>query len=54
LEQFPERGRIDEDLRVLNKDHRFILERHYRIIYRIEIERILVTDVLSNWQNPEK
>ena len=54
LVQFPERGRIDEDLRVLDKGHRFILERHYRIIYRIEVERILVTDVFSNWQNPKK
>lgn len=54
LEQFPERGRIDEDLRFLNKSHRFILERHYKIIYRVEAERILVTDVFSNWQNPKR
>jgi len=54
LEQFSERGKIDEDLRVLNKGHRFILERHYRIIYRVEVESIFVTDIFSNWQNPKK
>jgi len=48
----PNRGRIDEELRFLNKEHRYIFERHYRIIYRVEKEMVYVTDIFSNWQDP--
>lgn len=52
LDHMPNRGRIDEELRFLNKEHRYILERHYRIIYRVELEAVYVTDIFSNWQDP--
>jgi len=54
LDRFPKRGKIEEDLRVLGKAHRYILERHYRIIYRAEGNTVYVTDIFSNWQNPAK
>jgi len=54
LDQFSNRGRIEEDLRVFGKEHRYILERHFRIIYRVEEKTVYVTDVFSNWQNPAK
>lgn len=54
LDKLANRGRIDEDLRLLGKDHRYILERHYRIIYRVEDETVYVTDIFSNWQHPDK
>ncbi len=49
----PNRGRADEELRVLGKGHRYIIEHHYRIIYRVEKEMVYVTDIFSNWQDPE-
>jgi len=52
LDQMPNRGREDEELRVLGKGHRYIIERHYRIIYRVEKEKVYVTDIFSNRQNP--
>lgn len=52
LNLMPNRGRIDEELRFLNKQHRYISEHHYRIIYRVEGEIVFVTDIFSNWQDP--
>lgn len=54
LDKLANRGRIDEDLRPFGKDHRYILERHYRIIYRVEGETVYVTDIFSNWQHPDR
>jgi plasmid stabilization system protein ParE len=53
LGYLPNRGRKDDELSVLGKDHRYIIERHYRIIYRVELEKVYVTDIFSNWQDPE-
>ena len=53
LEYMPNRGRNDDELSVLGKGHRYIIERHYRIIYRIEKEKVYVTDIFSNWQDPD-
>ncbi len=54
LEKLANRGRIDEDLRPFGKGHRYILERHYKIIYRVEEMTVYVTDIFSNWQHPDK
>jgi len=54
LDKLANRGRIDEDLKSLGKSHRYILERHYKIIYRVEDKTVYVTDVFSNWQHPDK
>lgn len=53
LNRLPQRGRVEEDLRVLNKGHRYILEGHFKIIYRIEGDTVYITDIFNNWQNPE-
>ncbi len=53
LDHMPNRGRVDEELRVLGKGHRYVIERHYRIIYRVEKGMIYVTDIFSSWQDPE-
>lgn len=54
LKNLANRGRIDEDLRLLGKEHRYVLELHYRIIYRVDGETVFVTDIFSNWQHPDK
>ena len=54
LENYPNRGRVEEDLRVLGKGHRYLLEYHYKIIYKVEGEIVTVTDIFSNRQNPTR
>lgn len=54
LETLANRGRIDDDLRALGKDHRYILERHYKIIYKVDNQMVYVTDIFSTRQHPEK
>ena len=52
LERYPNRGRVEEDLKSLGKGHRYLLEYHYKIIYRVEDEVVTITDIFSNRQKP--
>jgi len=55
LDDFPNRGRIEEDLRIIGKGHRYLLEYHYKIIYRVvDGEVLIITDIFSNNQNPSR
>ncbi|NJN25806.1 MAG: type II toxin-antitoxin system RelE/ParE family toxin [Cyclobacteriaceae bacterium] len=54
LENYPNRGRIEKDLRFLGKEHRYLLEYHYKIIYKVEGEIVTITDIFSNHQKPSK
>ena len=49
-----ERGRVVEELRDLNQNHRYIIEGSFKIIYREVDEIIYVTDIFSMRMNPEK
>lgn len=54
LENYPNKGRIEEDLISLGKNHRFLLEYHYKIIYKVESEIVTITDIFSGRQDPIK
>jgi len=54
LNNYPDRGRVEEDLRSLGKGHRYLLEFHYKIIYTVEGEIVTITDIYSNYQNPSR
>ena len=54
LENYPNRGRVEEYLKNSGKGHRFLLEYHYKIIYKVENETVTITDVFSNRQDPIK
>jgi len=54
LIEFSERGQIEENLLSLNKEHRYILEKHTKIIYRIIDETIYITDFFDTRQDPSK
>lgn len=54
LSNYPDRGRIEEDLTFFGKGHRYLLEYHYKIIYKVEGEVVTVTDIFSNYQNPAR
>jgi plasmid stabilization system protein ParE len=54
LENYPNRGRMEEDLSSLGKGHRYLLEYHYKIIYKVEGEIVTITDIFSNHQSPSR
>lgn len=54
LENYPDRGREEEDIKTLGKGHRYLLEYHYKIIYKVEGESVTITDIFSNHQNLQK
>ncbi len=54
LSNFPDRGRIVEELRSMNEGHRYILEGHYKIIYKQGSNIVYVTDVFDMRQYPTK
>lgn len=54
LVQFPERGQIENHLIKLNKGHRYVLEKHTKIIYRIIEDKIYITDFFDTRQDPTK
>ncbi|SHM88118.1 Plasmid stabilization system protein ParE [Cyclobacterium lianum] len=54
LNKYPDRGRVEDDLISLGKGHRYLLEYHYKIIYKVDSEIIIVTDIFSNYQKPAR
>jgi len=54
LETYLNRGRIEEDIKSLGKRHRYLLEYHYKIIYKVEGEIVTITDIFSNHQKPSR
>ena len=50
----PYRGQIEETLRDMGLEHRRIVERNYKIIYRIIDDVIYVTDIFDSRRDPSK
>ena len=54
LEQFPESGQREEYMDRYGHDFRRIISGNYKIIYRIEEQVVLITDVFDGRQDPTK
>lgn len=54
LKEHPNLGVIEEKLAELGLGHRSLVAGDYKIIYRIEDQYVLVTDVFDTRQDPEK
>ena len=54
LNEHPERGALEPHLVVLGKGHRYLLEDHFKIIYRVIGQIVYITDVFDTKQNPNK
>ena len=50
----PKSGQIEECLKHLSSNHRYLVCGNYKIIYREVKEGILITDVFDSRQQPEK
>ena len=54
LEKYPQSGPVEELLKELNEEHRFILRGNYKIIYKIEGKNLYITDIFDARQDPDK
>ena len=54
LVKFSHKGQLEEYLLRLEKGHRYILEKHTKIIYRTEGDIIYITDFFDTRQDPDK
>ena len=45
---------FEESLSDLGKGHRYIIRGNYKIIYKIQNQKMYITDVFDTRQNPEK
>ena len=50
----PKSGEIEENLKILNQNHRYLVVSHFKIIYRPVAEGILISDVFDCRQDPSK
>ena len=54
LRSFPLSGTVEELLKPMGKDHRYLVEGKYKIIYRVEGDVVYIEDVFDCRQNPTK
>ncbi len=54
LVRYPELGQIELYLEKLNEGYRYILSGNYKVIYKIQDENIIISDVFDVRQNPTK
>ncbi len=50
----PNLGQVEEYLEHIGQSHRRVIEGHYKIIYKIEGEAIIITDIFDSRQDPSK
>lgn len=54
LIKYPDSGQVEEVLKQLKEDHRYLARRHLKIIYKQVEDGILITDVFDTRQDPIK
>lgn len=54
LETHPYVGQIEEQLASSDLGHRYLVNGHYKVIYRVTKDKIYVTDFFDSRQNPSK
>jgi toxin ParE1/3/4 len=53
LREFPNMGSIEAHLTILELGHRYIVVGNYKIIYRVAIDCIYVTDIFDTRRDPD-
>lgn len=54
LKKYPESGQEEPLLKSYHKKHRYLVQGHYKIIYRIQNDYIIINSVFDTRQNPKK
>jgi len=52
INKYPLSGQRQEVLSPLQHDYRYFLKNHYKIVYRIINDELLITDIFDTRQNP--
>jgi len=52
LIQNPQSGQIELHLEKMNQHYRYILSGNYKIIYKVNLEQIVIYDIFDTRQNP--
>lgn len=47
-------GKLEEYLEHMGQSHRRIIEGHYKIIYKLKGDMIIITDIFDSRQDPSK
>jgi plasmid stabilization system protein ParE len=54
LEKHSHIGQIEELLKEMEGDHRYIVKDNYKIIYKIQNDKLYITDDFDTRQDPDK
>ncbi|MBI3189758.1 MAG: type II toxin-antitoxin system RelE/ParE family toxin [Ignavibacteriales bacterium] len=54
LRSFPEMGQVESRLEYLQREHRYLVEGNYKVIYYIAEQTIYITDIFDTRQDPEE
>jgi plasmid stabilization system protein ParE len=54
LVDYPESGQVEFNLQKLNQNHRYLVSGNYKIIYRINKDQVIISDVFDTRQEPTK
>ncbi len=54
IETFPESGAIQLELKNADKEYRYLVEGHYKVIYRITDQHAYIATVFDTRYNPDK
>ncbi len=54
LEQHAHIGQSEELLKEMESGHRYIVKDNYKIIYKIQTNKIYITDIFDTRQDPDK
>ena len=54
LKNNPYSGPVETNLTRLKKNHRYLVNGHYKLIYRVYDKQVIINDVFDTRQNPSK
>ena len=54
LNKFPLKGQLEENLKDLNEEIRYLVAGHFKIIYYLYQNSVYITDVFDTRQDPSK
>jgi plasmid stabilization system protein ParE len=54
LKEHPKLGQIEQNLLSFEREYRYLVSGHYKIIYRLDQTIVYITDVFDCRQNPQK
>lgn len=54
LQHNPNSGPTEPNIKGLKKNHRYLVSGHYKLIYRVMNNQVIINDVFDTRQNPSK